>query len=311
MAALDGQAQQIVDAMSAVLPGSLSEIPLEQARALANAPRPGDPVGIESVRDRDIPAGSGSVPIRVYDHRRGDPGAPLVLYFHGGGWILGGLNTADGLCRALARDLGAVVVSVDYPLAPEHPFPAAPDACFAAYQWALEAAAEWGIEAGRIAVAGDSAGANLAAAVCLMARDRGLPQPAFQWLIYPATRFTDRALASMKENADAPVLTADDVDHFFRSYIPQPADRTHAYAAPAEAPDHRGLAPALIQVAECDPLRDDGARYGEQLLAAGIPVTVTCYDGVPHGFLSWTGVHPQADRALAEAVAMARARLPA
>jgi acetyl esterase len=197
MAALDQQAQAIVDAMSAVMPGPLSQIPLEQARALANAPRPDNPVEIESVRDLDIPAGPGPVAARVYDHRGDDQGAPLVLYFHGGGWILGGLNTADGLCRALARHLGAVVVSVDYPLAPEHPFPAAPDACFAAYQWALGAAADWGIAAHRIAVAGDSAGGNLAAAVCLMARDRGLPQPAFQWLIYPATRFTDRALGSM------------------------------------------------------------------------------------------------------------------
>jgi acetyl esterase len=308
MAKLDEQAQQIVDAMSAVLPGPLTEIPLDQARALANAPSPGGQTEIDSVGDRAVPAGSGTVAVRVYDHRRGDLDAFLVLYFHGGGWILGGLNTADGLCRALARDLGALVVSVDYPLAPEQPFPAAPDACFAAYQWALETAAGQGIAPGRIAVAGDSAGANLAAAVCLMARDRGLPQPAFQWLIYPATRFTDRALASMDENAKAPILTADDVDHFFRSYLPQPADRGNAYAAPAAAADHRGLAPALIQVAVCDPLRDDGARYGEQLLAAGVPVTVTHYDGVPHGFMSWTGIHPQADRALAEAVALAQAR---
>lgn len=302
MAQLDAMSNALVAAMADVMPERLGRMRIDDARSLANA-APLEPLSpVQHIEDRIIAVEQVTVPVRVYDNQPDIEGKPVLQYMHGGGWTIGGLNSCDAQCRALANAMDIVVVSVDYPLAPENPFPAAPRACFAVYRWLLESASEIGGRADRIAVGGDSAGANLAAALCLMARDAGVHQPRLQWLIYPATRYIDPLLPSMAENRDAPMLSAEDVAIFFRHYAASPTDVLNPYLAPANAPSHAHLAPALIQVADCDPLRDDGFAYVDTLRRHNTEATVTNYDGVPHGFMAWLGVHPQAGEVVHEAV---------
>jgi len=252
----------------------------------------------------------GPLPVRVY--RRQQPAAgprPLVLNFHGGGWVLGGLDTADWLCSSVAVGLDAVVVSLDYRLAPGHRFPAAAEDCYAALVDVVGRAAELGADPGRVAVMGDSAGGNLAAVVSVMARDRSGPTITHQGLLYPATDLT-MASPSIDENASAPVLTKADMLAFRAHYLGD-GDPRQPYASPLLADDLTGLPPALVQVAEHDPLRDDGLRYAEALRAAGVPVRVTEYTGMPHGYLSFPRLCRSAPQALAELVADQRAVLAA
>ena len=251
---------------------------------------------------------TGPLAIRVY--RRAQPGSgarPLVVDFHGGGWVLGGLDMADWLCSSVAVGLDAVVVSVDYRLAPGHRFPAAAEDCYAALVDVVARAAEFDADPDRVAVMGDSAGGNLAAVVSLMARDRSGPAIAHQGLLYPATDLT-MASPSIVENGSAPVLTRADMLAFRAHYLGD-ADPRQPYASPLLADDLSGLPPALVQVAEHDPLRDDGLRYATALRAAGVPVRVTEYTGMPHGYLSFPRICRSAPQALAELVAEQRAAL--
>jgi acetyl esterase/lipase len=251
---------------------------------------------------------TGRLAVRVYRRERPATGPrPLVVNFHGGGWVLGGLDMADWLCSSVAVGLDAVVVSVDYRLAPGHRFPAAAEDCYAALVDVVARAAELGADPGRVAVMGDSAGGNLAAVVSLMARDRSGPAIAHQGLLYPATDLT-MASASIEENASAPVLTKADMLAFRAHYLGD-ADPRQPYASPLLADDLSGLPPALVQVAEHDPLRDDGLRYARALRAAGVPVRVTEYTGMPHGYLSFPRLCRSAPQALAELVAEQRAAL--
>jgi acetyl esterase/lipase len=251
---------------------------------------------------------TGPLPIRVYRRERPAAGPrPLVVNFHGGGWVLGGLDMADWLCSSVAAGLDAVVVSVDYRLAPGHRFPAAAEDCYAALVDVVARAAELGADPGRVAVMGDSAGGNLAAVVSLMARDRSGPAIAHQGLLYPATDLT-MASASIEENASAPVLTKADMLAFRAHYLGD-ADPRQPYASPLFADDLSGLPPALVQVAEHDPLRDDGLRYATALRAAGVPVRVTEYTGMPHGYLSFPRLCRSAPQALAELVTEQRTAL--
>lgn len=248
------------------------------------------------------------VPVRIYWPADAEPTAPVVLFFHGGGWVVGDLDTYDGTARLHAAGTGAVVVSVDYRLAPEHPFPAAVDDVWAVTQWVAAHAGEIGGDPNRLAVAGDSAGGNLAAVVAQLARDAGIPLRA-QLLWYPATTW-DTTLPSFTENADAPVLGRDAVGGFSLLYATG-VDLRNPPAAlvPARAESLAGLAPAYIAVAGHDPLRDDGIRYGEMLTAAGVSVEVHNAETLVHGYLGYHGVVPATTAAADRAIAALRVAL--
>ncbi|MBW0089655.1 alpha/beta hydrolase [Pseudonocardia sp. KRD-184] len=251
---------------------------------------------------------TGPIPVRVYRPTTAGAGPlPLVVNIHGGGWVLGSLDQSDWLCSQVAAGVGAVVVSLDYRLAPGHPWPAAGEDCYAALVDLVERAAELGADPRRVAVMGDSAGGNLSAVVALMARDRSGPAIAFQALLYPATDLT-LGSPSIEENAQAPIIGKADVLAFRDHYLGD-QDPRDPYASPLFAPDHAGLPPALVQVAEHDPIRDDGLRYAEALRAAGVPVRATTYVGMPHGYLSFPRFCRAAPQALAELTAELRAAL--
>ncbi|MEU4563685.1 alpha/beta hydrolase [Actinoplanes sp. NPDC023936] len=246
--------------------------------------------------------------VRVYRPDTGRRTAlPLIVNFHGGGWVVGSLDTADWLCSNVAASVDAVVVSVDYRLAPTHRWPAAAEDCYAALVDVTARAAEFGADPGRLAVIGDSAGGNLAAVTTLMARDRSGPAITFQGLIYPATDLTGSS-PSVDENADAPVLTKADIIAYRDHYLGD-ADPAQPYASPLFAAHHGGLPRALVQVAEHDPIRDDGLRYAAALQAAGVPVRTTNYVGMPHGFLAFPRLCRSAPQALAELTTELRSAL--
>jgi acetyl esterase/lipase len=260
--------------------------------------------GIQA-RDRTIPGPGGDIAVRVYRPvaAGGAGGRPLVVYFHGGGFVLGELRMGDWLCSQVARNVGAVVVSVDYRLAPRHRFPAAVDDCYAALLWAAENAGSLGA-GGPVGVMGESAGGNLSAVVCLLARDRGGPVISHQVLLYPATDMTSVSPAT----ASTPFLTAPEMRAYREHYLAD-ADPSDPLLSPMLAEDHSKLPPALIQVGEHDPLRDDGARYAATLRAAGVPVRLTEYVGMPHGYLNFPGLCRCAAQALAEICAEQKAAL--
>jgi acetyl esterase len=257
--------------------------------------------------DRTIPGPGGDLATRIYRPRDGGSGSrPLVVYFHGGGFVLGDLRLGDWLCSQVALTVGAVVVSVAYRLAPTHPFPAAVDDCYAGVVWAAQNAADLGAD-GPMGVMGESAGANLSAVVSLLARDRGGPAIAYQALLYPPTDMTQESA----DAANALIIPASETRAFRRLYLGD-ADPSDPRVSPLLADDHRGLPPALIQVAEHDPLRDGGIRYAAALRRAGVPVRLTEYIGMPHGYLNFPGVCRGAAQAKAELCAeMAAALVPA
>ncbi len=255
------------------------------------------PPGVE-LADRAVPGPAGEIPVRVYRPAGSGSDRPLVCYFHGGGFVFGALDIGNWLCGTVAALGNAVVVSVDYRLAPTHRFPAAVEDCYAALSWAAEHAAELGAT-GPIGVMGESAGGNLSAVMCLVAKERGGPAIRHQALIYPATDLTaarEQALVSPK----APFLSAAEMQTYRRLYLGADGDRAHPWASPLLAADHTGLPPALIQVGEHDPLRTDGLRYAAVLRAAGVPVRLTDYPGAPHGFINFPGLSRTAHRAIAE-----------
>ncbi|MEF9672318.1 alpha/beta hydrolase [Pseudomonas sp. PCH446] len=251
----------------------------------------------------------GQVPVRQYRPTSATPadGWPCVVYLHGGGWVVGDLDSHDFITAELASLLNAVVIAVDYRLAPEHPFPAAFDDCLAVWRGLQASAATWQLDPQRMAVAGDSAGGNLAAAVCLALRDAGQAQPRLQALIYPGLGGDDR-LPSRTECADAPLLSTSDVHCYHALYLPGPA-KPSAYAMPLQATDLRGLAPAFIAVAQFDPLRDDGVQYSERLQAAGVGVDFHPGHGLVHGCLRARGIAPEVDRLYEKLLAALRRSL--
>lgn len=237
---------------------------------------------------RDVSAGG--VPSRLY-RPNANTDLGLLVYYHGGGWVIGGLDSHDAVCRSLANRMGHAVLSVDYRLAPEHVFPAAVEDALCSVRWAYENATELGINPDRIAVGGDSAGGNLAAVV---AQQRPVPL-VFQMLIYPATDMT-QSFGSQKENAAGPVLTEQAMDWFIGHYMPASADRKDPLASPHFSPDAllKGAPPALIITAELDPLRDEGEEYGRRLIANGVSASIVRYNGMFHSFF---GMHQLLDDA--------------
>jgi acetyl esterase len=260
-----------------------------------------------TVENGTAAGGDGSIPIRVYRPSDATDVLPLVILMHGGGWATGSLDIYDWLGSNLAVQARAVVVSLEYRLAPTHRWPAAADDCYAAFVDVVERAAAWNADGTRVAVVGDSAGGNLAAVVTLMARDRSGPPIAFQALIYPSTDLT-LGSPSIEENANAPILTKRDITAF-RDVYTTSENRSDPYASPLLAEDHSRLPPALIQVAEHDPIRDDGLRYAEALRNSGVEVRTTTYVGMPHGFLAFPRISRAAPQALEELGAAMREAL--
>jgi acetyl esterase len=297
---LDPQAKAVLDAMPPM--PDFASIDLALLRAGMESPAllsPGDPEPVERVAERSVPGPGGAIRVRVYTPKGRGP-HPVLVYFHGGGFVLCSLDTHDGTCRSLANASGALVVSVDYRLAPEHRFPAAPEDCYAATRWVAEHAAQIGGDPSRVAVAGDSAGGNLAAVVALMARDRGGPALRFQLLIYPVTD-CDFGTASYRENAEGYFLTTGMMRWFWSQYLAEPAAGAEAYASPLRAGNLRGLPPALCITAQYDPLRDEGEAYARRLREAGVAAALSRYDGMFHGFFGMSAQLDAAKRAVAEA----------
>ena len=282
---------------------------VEQARAFHVADAAalnGPPAPVAAVADRLVPGPAGALPVRVYTPE-GSPPFPIVVFFHGGGWVVGTLDTYDPLCRALAAATPAVVVSVDYRLAPEHRWPAAAEDAYAATLWASRHAAELGGAQHRLAVAGDSAGGNLAAVVALGARDRGGPAIAFQLLVYPVLDAAGDT-ASWRDHAEGYHLTAAGMRWYWDHYL-GPADGLAPDASPLRAAFVGGLPPALVVGAEQDILRDEGEAYAARLAEAGVEARAIRVPGMIHGFLRWRAVTPAADAALQESAAALRAAL--
>jgi acetyl esterase len=260
----------------------------------------GKPVALGRVEDLSIPGPRGDIPIRVYASEHGSVG-PALVYFHGGGFVFGNLDTHDTVCRSIANQSGAVVISVDYRLAPEHKFPAAVDDSYAATVWVAANAERLGVDANRIAVGGDSAGGNLATVVAMRCRDAGGPALAAQVLIYPVTDVSSFETVSHRDFADGYFLTRGAMDWFTGHYLASSDQKRHAEASPLLAPNVSGLPPALVITAEFDPLRDEGEAYAERLQQAGVPVTITRYPGMIHGFVSMHGVLTGGRQAIKEA----------
>jgi acetyl esterase len=246
-----------------------------------------DPEPVGEIEELSIEGPGGPLPVRIYAPETGTEPYGVFVTFHGGGWVVGGLDTHDPVCRALANAADCLVVSVDYRLAPEHPFPAAVEDCYAATEWAVEYADELGGDGDRVAIGGDSAGGNLAAAVTLVARDRGGPELCHQSLVYPAVNSPSlQEFDSYEENAEGYFLERASAEWYYERYLSHPTDARNAYAAPLMARDLSDLPPATVITAGFDPLRDEGIAYADRLDTAGVPVTHEHFEGMIHGFLN-------------------------
>ncbi|HEY8554919.1 MAG TPA: alpha/beta hydrolase [Burkholderiales bacterium] len=308
---LDPQAQAVLDLIAAAGRPPLHTLSAQEARAQYRAARKAlqpPPEDVAAVRDLTAPGPHGPIPVRLY-RARGTADAerlPVLVYFHGGGFTIGDLDTHDGVCRTLANEARCAVVSVDYRLGPEHKFPCAVDDSFAATRWVAQEAAALGIDARRIAVGGDSAGGNLATVVALLARDAGGPPLAAQVLIYPTTTLEHDTPSTAEFGPRGYIISLDTMHYFRDSYLSAPEERRDWRASPLLAPDVSRLPPAFILTAGCDPLRDEGKAYAERLRAAGVEVRYTCYEGQIHGFITMGRMIDAAGRALRESAAALR-----
>jgi len=287
---LDPQCEALLNQMAETGAPPPETVSVEDNRALIAmiAELSGPAEDLARVEDVNVPGPAGDIPVRVYVPA-GDGPFPTVVFFHGGGWVIGDIDSHDVPVRRLANLVPAVVMSVDYRLAPEHPFPAAPQDCYAATVWAAAHAGDYGADGSRLAVAGDSAGGNLAAVVAQMARDQGGPPIAFQLLVYPAVdaRMTH---ASITENGDGYLLTKGFMEWFYGHYFTKESDADDPLASPIKASSLADLPPALVLTAEFDPLRDEGEAYAAALEAAGGKASAKRYDGMIHGFFQLGGV---------------------
>ncbi|HEX7278845.1 MAG TPA: alpha/beta hydrolase [Solirubrobacterales bacterium] len=267
-----------------------------------------EPIAMAKVEPIEIPGPAGALSARLYVPP-GPPPSALLVYYHGGGWVIGDLETHDRPCRFLAAHAGVQLLAVDYRLAPEHPFPAAAEDAFAAYSWASANAARLEVDPGRIGVGGDSAGANLAAVTCLLAREEGAPPPAMQLLIYPVA--TTEEMPSRLTFRDGFLLTKTDMDWFEDRYLPPGADRSDPRVSILQAENPGDLPPAYVATAGFDPLRDEGEALALRMRDAGVRVTLRRHPGLVHTYANLTAICPSARAAMLEAAAALRAGLSA
>jgi acetyl esterase len=305
--AVDPQVQALLDMMAAGGAPPLSDATLADTRAgfamlLALTAGPGPDVGVEV---RAIPGPHGDIPLRVYRPAGATDVGPGVVFIHGGGWTIGSAQAYDPIAKHVAAGTAATVVSVDYRLAPEHPFPVPFDECWAALGWTAANAGELGIDEHRIAVMGDSAGGNLAAVLAQRAATEGAPALALQALVYPVTA-CDLDTASYHENASGFFLERATMEYFWRAYTSGGADPLDPRLSPLRAADLRGVAPAIVITAELDPLRDEGEAYAEALRRAGVAVEHARYDGMIHGFLMMPAAIDAGQRAIDQVAAALR-----
>jgi acetyl esterase len=307
---LDESAQKLLDQIRAAGLPPMETLPLAQARAgyarsrIALSP---DPAEVAEVRNLTFPSAGHAIPARLYRGRAAPgTGAPIVVFFHGGGWVLGNLDSHDSFCRGLANDAACAVLAVDYRLAPEHKFPAAAEDAAAAVAWVAQESAALGVDPRRIAVAGDSAGGNLAAVAALAARRAGTPKLRLQVLIYPTL---DLRLGhdSHRRVGDGYTLTASAMRWFRDLYLARAEDIASWRASPLCETELGGVAPAFIVAGGCDPLCDEAADYAQRLIGAGIDVTYRFFPGQMHGFVSAGRVIPEGRAACAEIASALRA----
>jgi acetyl esterase len=302
---VDPQIQALLDLRAQLPPLHTLSVPDARAQSAARA-MPGLRIAeVASVVDRDMQGPDGPLPLRIYTPPGSGP-FPLLVFFHGSGFVVCSLDTHDAMCRNLCGGAGCVVVSVDYRLAPEHKFPAAPDDCLAATRWAVANAGTLGADPERVVVAGDSAGGNLAAVTALRIRDEGGPRLSGQLLIYPVTDYHTPGTPSMSENAEGYGLTRQGMAWFWGHYLADPAEAANPLACPLRATDLGRLPAALVLTAEYDPLRDEGELYGQALRKAGVPTEITRWDGVNHGFFFFVGVVDKSGAAMDQACAWLR-----
>ena len=307
---MDPKAQIVGEFVKSIrVPGFFPPLPelRQQLRvmvSLMDEPAPSLP-RIEDIR---IPGPAGEIPARLYSTTVEKRPQPTVAYFHGGGWVQGDLETHHGLCARLARHAGALVVAVDYRLAPEHKFPAAVDDCLAAYRWLRAKGRDLGADTTKVAVAGDSAGGNLSAVVSQLAASSGVPVPTCQVLIYPAVDFS-LDTESHRELADGHVIPRDRILWYMEQYLKGEADKADLRASPLRAPSLKGQPPAMIVTAGFDPLRDEGRAYGDRLREAGVDVVHREYTGQIHAFVSLTKAIPQGMACTLEIAEFLRRRL--
>ncbi|ONM49803.1 alpha/beta hydrolase [Nocardia donostiensis] len=299
---LDDQAAAVARMTKQILRKPLHELGPEQARTLVNSSPSTEPITpLDHVEQLTVPTRAGAIEARLYRANGATAGtaAPALVYLHGGGFVLGTLDGSDELCRAIAAGSGWTVVSFEYRLAPENPYPAALEDCGDAYAWLTRSAPELGIAPDRIAVGGDSAGGNLAAALCLHLREAGSTLPVAQVLAYPAVDDTFTR-PSWSDFADAPLLGAADARWLWEQYVGAGHPGGDYLAAPMRAESLRDLPPALIITAEVDPIRDDAEAYAQRLRSDGVQVSSTRYTGVFHGFFTEVAVFAQAKQAIDE-----------
>ena len=296
------QIQQVIDALAASDFRPIHELTPTQVRKQYERmieARGVEPAPVGAIEDRSIPGAGGEIPVRFYRPEIDAGARPGLVYFHGGGHVMGDIDTHDAVARNLCTGAGCVVVSVDYRLAPEHKFPAAAEDALAAVRWCAAHGAEIGIDSGRIAVGGDSAGGNLAAVAALMARNAGEPAIRLQVLVYPVTDYTCETGSYHTYARGYGALEADSMRWFRDHYLRDETDRLDWRAAPLRAGDLSGLAPALVLTAQCDVLHDEGEAYAQRLREAGVDVEYVDCEGMIHGFFTMTPIIDGAVRAQA------------
>jgi acetyl esterase len=308
--ALEPQAEAVLDLVIKSGRPPYNVLSPKEARQLFRETRPAStptPPAIGVVTNLAAEGPGGPIPVRVYRPAGVADATPLpgLVYFHGGGWVIGDLDTHDVLCRQLTAEAGVSVVSVDYRLAPEHKFPGAVDDAWAATRWAVARAGELGIDASRLAVGGDSAGGNLAAVVAMLAREQGRPSIKFQVLLYPVTDLADES-KSYQDFADGYLLTRDGMRWFSQHYLNSRDEAGDWRASPLRARTLDGLPPALVVTAGFDPLRDEGEAYARRLREAGVRVDYVCYGGMIHGFVPMGRLLETGNRAVAHVAASLR-----
>lgn len=254
---------------------------------------------LANVEDRNIPGPGGDLKVRIYTPKGSGP-FPALVYIHGGGWVIGDIDTHDSVCRELSEGAGCVVAAVDYRLSPEAKFPSATDDCLTATQWVADNAATLNVDASKIAVGGDSAGGNLSTVTAIRCRDENGPKLAAQLLIYPVARVDGVETESMKRNASGYLLEKRDMEWFLSHYLASDTDGVNVHASPLLSKDLSGLPPALVITAEYDPLCDEGEDYADALQKAGVPTSKSRYDGAIHGFYNFYPVLDQGRDAINE-----------